>query len=168
MPNKIVDTYNHVFGLKGFDYDQINSDVIIGSNACCQVGFNRELLTKNVKADISLEDVRIDAPAGADYFLWLPTKNHEAPAPDKLALGVQTLNFFIKRKIKVYIHCKFGRGRAPTLFAAYLVHKGMGVAEAIQYLKSKRSSIHLTEHQVNALNLYKNSLKIEGVDHERR
>jgi protein-tyrosine phosphatase len=159
MTNKIVDIYNHALGHKGFDYDQIDEEVFIGTNMCCQFGFNRELLTKNVRADISLEEIRIDAPRGVDYFLWLPTKDHEAPTPDKLTLGVQTLEFLISRKIKVYIHCKNGHGRAPTLFIAYLVKKGMVVDEAIKYLKSKRPTIHFTQAQLNALNTFKNSLK---------
>ncbi len=160
MKNKIVDLYNHALGLKGFDYDKISDEVFIGTNMCCQVGFNRELLTKNVRADISLEEVRVDAPMGVDYFLWLPTKNHEAPIADKLTLGVQTLDFLISRKIKVYIHCKNGHGRAPTLYIAYLIKfKEMDVDEAIKYLKNKRPTIHFNENQINALRSFKNSLK---------
>lgn len=158
MPNKIVDTYNHAFGQKGFDYDQISDEVFIGTNMCCQFGFNRELLTKNVRADISLEELKVDAPMGVDYFLWLPTENGKAPTQDKLILGVQTLEFLIKRKIKVYIHCKNGHGRAPTLFIAYLIKTGMEVSEAIKYLQSKRPVIHLNETQIAALNSFKNKL----------
>jgi len=159
MPNKIVDIYNHTLGIKGFDYDQINDEVFIGTNMCCQVGFNRELLGKNVKADISLEEFRVDAPMGVDYYLWLPTKEHEPPTREKLTLGVQTLDFLISRKIKVYIHCKNGHGRAPTLYLAYLIKKGMEVDGAIKLLKDKRPVIHFTDNQMKALRVFKNSLK---------
>jgi len=157
MPKKIVDIYNHLFNRKGFDYDQINDDVFIGTNMCCEFGFKKELLDKNVKADISLEEERIDSPVGVDYFLWLPTKDHYAPESDKLVLGVQTLDFLIHRKIKVYIHCKKGHGRAPTLFAAYLIKKGLGVDEAIKYMQAKRPAIHLNEIQIAALKKFKDS-----------
>ncbi|HSX24584.1 MAG TPA: dual specificity protein phosphatase family protein [Candidatus Andersenbacteria bacterium] len=159
MKNKIIDVYNHALGRKGFDYDQINDDVFIGTNMCCQLGFEKELLAKNVRADISLEELRVDAPLGVDYFLWLPTKNYEAPTIDKLNLGVQTLEFLIKRKVKVYIHCKNGHGRAPTLYIAYLIKMGMEVTEAIEHLKSKRPAIHLTREQIQGLEAFKNSLK---------
>lgn len=151
MPNKIIDTYNHVLGKKGFDYNQINEFVFIGTNMCCQFGFNKELLAKGVRADISLEKERIDTPTGVDYFLWLPTEDGQAPTLDKLNLGVQTLEFLIKRKIKVFIHCKNGHGRAPTLFAAYLIKKGMTAEEAVKYLKEKRPSVHFSEVQMEAL-----------------
>ena len=157
MPKKIVDIYNHLFNRKGFDYDQINDDVFIGTNMCCEFGFKKELLDKNVRADISLEEERIDSPVGVDYFLWLPTKDHHAPDHDKLTLGVQTLDFLISRKIKVYIHCKNGHGRAPALFAAYLIKKGLGVDEAIKYMQAKRPAIHLNEIQIAALKKFKDS-----------
>lgn len=159
MPNKIVDTYNHALGLKGFDYDQINDDVYIGTNMCCQFGFNRELLSKNVRADISLEELRVDAPMGVDYFLWLPTKDHEAPDPDKLMFGVQALEFLLSKKIKLYIHCQHGHGRAPTLFAAYLIKKGMTVDEAVKSIQAKRPAIDISPHQLEALADFKKKLK---------
>lgn len=158
MPNKIVDVFNHSFGKKGFDYDQIDDLVFIGTNMCCQFGFNKELLTKQVRADISLEELRVDAPMGVDYFLWLPTIDHEAPTPDKLTLGVQTLDFLLSRKIRVYIHCLNGHGRAPTLYVAYLVFKGMQVDEAIAHIKAKRPVIHFTDQQQRALQTYQKSL----------
>lgn len=145
------DVFHHVLGMKGFDYDQITDEVFIGTNMCCQFGFDKELLSKGVSADISLEEIKIDAPSGVDYFLWLPTKNNEAPMPDKLTLGVEALEFFIKRKIKVYIHCEHGHGRAPTLFAAYLIKNGMSVGKAIEYLKSKRPLVNLSGAQLATL-----------------
>lgn len=151
MPQKIVDIYNHAFGIKGFDYDQISQTVFIGTNMCCQFGFHRELLAKGVRADISLEKEKIDTPLGVDYFLWLPTKDMEAPTQDVLLMGVQALEFFEKRNIKVYIHCKNGHGRAPTLYLAYLLHQGMSIESALVLLQKKRPSIHLNEIQMQAL-----------------
>ncbi len=145
------DIFNHLTGRKGFDYDQIEEGVFIGTNMCCQFGFDKELLSKGVRADISLEELKIDTPTGVDYFLWLPTKDHHALTEDKMALGVQALEFFIRKKIKVYIHCQNGHGRAPTLFAAYLIKSGMSVEKAIEYLKSRRPSIHINENQMAAL-----------------
>ena len=155
MPNKITDTFNHLVGTRGFDYDQIDEFVFIGTNMCCQVGFAKELLVKGVRADISLEEERVDAPKGVDYFLWLPTKDQFAPTLDKLQLGIQVLNFLISRGIKIYIHCKNGHGRAPTLYAAYLISKGKSLEESINYLKTRRPSIHFHESQLAVLRNFK-------------
>lgn len=145
------DKFIHLTGQKGFDYDQITDEVFIGTNMCCQFGFSKELLAKGIRADISLEKDRIDAPGGVDYYLWLPTEDHQPPSPCHLDLGVKVLDFFVKNKIKVYLHCKNGHGRAPTLVAAYLKTTGMRVEEAIDFIKSKRPNIHLKEGQVEAI-----------------
>lgn len=153
---------NHALFHKGFDYDEIDPDVIIGTNMCCQFGFERELLTKNVRADISLEEYRVDAPIGVEYFLWLPTADHTAPTQDKLTLGVATLDFLIRRKVRVYIHCKNGHGRAPTLYLAYLVSKGLSIDAAQRFLKSKRPGVHVNAVQIEGIRKYQRSLKKEA------
>ena len=51
----------------------------------------------------------------------------------------------------MYIHCKNGHGRAPTLVAAYLTTQGMSVEEAIALIKSKRPEIHLEQSQLQAI-----------------
>jgi protein-tyrosine phosphatase len=68
------------------------------------------------------------------------------------------LQFFIKNKVKVYIHCKHGHGRAPTLVAAYFIAQGMSVAEALKFVKSRRPSIHPNRVQVEALKQFLNRL----------
>ncbi|MDP2629864.1 MAG: dual specificity protein phosphatase family protein [Candidatus Uhrbacteria bacterium] len=151
MKNKVVDLYNHLSGHKGFDYDQISDLIFLGTNMCCQFGFEKELLEKGVRADISLEKEKIDAPVGVDYFLWLPTEDGTPPSVDTIGLGVQTLEFFAQKKIKAYIHCKNGHGRAPTLLAAYYIKQGMSVEKAVSLIQSKRSAIHINEIQISAL-----------------
>lgn len=156
MANKIIDTFNHVTGRKGFDYSQITNEIFLGTNACCQYGFSHELLLKGIKADISLEKDKIDSPVGVDYFLWLPTGDHKAPSMEKLDLGVRALDFFVSNKIKVYIHCKNGHGRAPTLLAAYLVKTGMALDDAINFMGQKRPSIHLNNAQITIIKEFQN------------
>lgn len=161
MENKFIDLYRHSLGHKGFDYDQIDDRVFLGSNMCCQIGFHRELLTKNVRADISLEETRVDEPNGVDYFLWLPTKDHTAPTPDQLLLGTQTIDFFVEKKIGVYIHCEHGHGRAPTLYLAFLISKGMRLAEAMEVVRAKRPSMYIHEAQMQSLREFQKSLSVD-------
>ncbi|MBI2670176.1 MAG: dual specificity protein phosphatase family protein [Candidatus Yanofskybacteria bacterium] len=142
---------HHFSADKSFDYDQITDEIFIGTNMCCIVGYARELIQKNVLGDISLEKNRIDNPIGIDYFLWLPVEDHQAPTPNQLELGVEVMDFFVKNKMKFYIHCKNGHGRAPTLVAAYFMKQGKSANEALNLIKSKRPSIHLEDIQKKAL-----------------
>ena len=114
--------------------------------------FEEELLSKGIKADISLEEERLDNPTGVEFFLWLPTTDHTPPSQNSLDLGVQTLALCEKRNMPCYVHCKNGHGRGPTLVAAYLMQsKGLSADDAIALIKERRTSIHLQPSQVEAL-----------------
>ncbi len=134
-----------------FEYSKITEYVYIGTNQCCQVHFSKLLLKKGVKADISLEKERLDAPFGVDYFLWLPVVDHKAPTMKQMLVGAKAIRDFVGNKIKVYVHCKRGHGRSPTLVAAYFILEGMKADEAIRKIRAKRRVMHLTQSQIKAL-----------------
>lgn len=69
------------------EYSKIVPQIYLGTNACCKLHFKRELINNGIKADISMEEERIDAAWGVDYFLWLPTRDHMAPKQHQLMLG---------------------------------------------------------------------------------
>lgn len=138
-----------------FEYSKITPNIYIGTSQCCQTQFKLELIKKGIKADISLEEIRVDHPYGVDYYLWLPTKDHEAPTMKQMIVGTYFIKWLIENNIKVYIHCRQGHTRAPTLSAAYFILEGMDVADAIKKIKSKRPSAHLTHSQIKALKKFK-------------
>jgi protein-tyrosine phosphatase len=144
--------------IKQLEYDYITDGIYIGTNQCCQTHFDEELRKKGIEADISLEENRIDAPFGVKFYVWIPVKDRTAPTKEQLDFGVSTLEKLVTMGKKVYVHCKNGHGRAPTLVAAYLIKKGKTVEEAINLIKDKRPSIHLEEVQKNALFEYSKSL----------
>lgn len=135
-----------------FEYTKITREIYIGTNQCCRTHFDQELLAKGVRADISLEKGEVDRPFGVDYFLWLPVSDDWPPAPAQLDTGVAALAALVSNKQKIYIHCKNGHGRAPTLAAAYLIrYQGMTPSQALDFLKKKRPVVHLTKRQRHAL-----------------
>lgn len=136
---------------KKLDYHYITDGVYIGTNQCCQTHFAEKLKKDGLSADISLEEERIDAPFGVDFYVWIPVKNHTAPTPDQLDFGVTVLEKLVALRKKIYVHCKNGHGRAPTLVAAYLIKKGMTPEEAEAFVKSRRPAVHLENVQREAL-----------------
>ncbi len=136
---------------KEFEYNEITDGIYIGTNQCCQTHFDEKLKKEGITADISLEEERIDAPFGVEFYVWIPVKNHMPPAPDQLEFGVSVIEKLVAMGKKVYVHCKNGHGRAPTLVAAYLIAKGKTVDDALTLIKSKRPSVHLEEVQRLAL-----------------
>ncbi len=140
-----------------FEYSKITSYIYIGTNQCCQQHFRKSLVRKNIKADISLEEKRLDQPFGVKYYLWLPTKDHRAPTSKQLLIGANFIKQLVDRGIKVYVHCEHGHGRAPTLVAAYLIMKGKSAKEAIRLIKEKRPAVHPNKFQIMALENFQRS-----------
>jgi len=143
---------------KPLDYDYITDGIYIGTNVCCQLHFDERLVEEGIEADISLEGERVDAPFGVRFYLWLPVIDHTAPTPEQLEVGITMLETLVRLKKKVYVHCKNGHGRAPTLVAAYLIKQGKTVEEAEQLLKTKRSAVHIRDVQKEALQSFQQFL----------
>jgi len=142
--------------IKKFEYNYITDGIYIGTNQCCQTHFDEGLKKKGISADISLEKERVDQPFGVDFYAWIPVKNRFAPNPKKLDLGVSTIEALVKQKRKIYIHCKNGHGRAPTLVAAYLIKtRKISPTDAEKLIKKQRPSIHLEKVQREALKKFK-------------
>lgn len=148
-----------LFQHKHTSWSKITDYIYIGTNQCClKKRFAEELLKKGIEADISLEEIRIDAPFGVKYYLWLPIKDHTAPTILQFKIGVSMIDCLVKDRKKVFIHCEKGHGRAPTLVSAYLMTQGMGLEEAVKFLKSKRSGVYIHPKQRSALKRFKKSL----------
>ncbi len=133
------------------DYNHIADGIYIGTNVCCQSHFDERLLAVGIAADISLEQEQLDAPYGVELFLWLPTQDHAPPSMSQLHAGVCVVQQLVKDNKKVYVHCKNGHGRAPTLVAAYFIAEGLNVDDAVAGIKTMRPSIHLETSQLTLL-----------------
>lgn len=137
------------------EFNQITDFIYLGTNLCCTaIPHIQVLLNLGIDAEINLEKEKLEEIPDIDIYLWLPVDDHVAPTQDQLDLGVAVIDSLVKNRKKVYIHCKNGHGRSPTLLAAYFISQGMSVDEAIQKIKAKRPEIHLQEAQVEALNIY--------------
>lgn len=136
-----------------FEYSKITGYIYLGTNQCCQMHFDKILLKKGIKADISLEKEMLDSPFGVDYFLWLPVVDHKAPTQKQLLLGAKSIKNLVDNKTKVYVHCKRGHGRSPALVAAYFILEGLTLSEALKKVREKRG-IHLTKPQLKALKTF--------------
>jgi protein-tyrosine phosphatase len=137
-----------------FEFNYITDGIYIGTNQCCQTHFDERLKREGITADVSLEEDRLDAPFGVEFYLWLPVKDHTPPTPAQLELGVDFLEKLVGLGKKIYVHCRRGHGRAPTLVAAYLIKKGNIPEEAEKLIKAQRPSIHLQPSQKQALEAF--------------
>lgn len=141
------------------DYDRITDNIFIGTNTCCQFHFEKELLDKGIEADISLEDNQVDSPFGVNFFIWLPTHDHLSPSQEQLSFGAETIKHLVGMKKKIYVHCRRGHGRAPTLVAAYLLSQEKTLDEALALIKKARPVTHINDEQMTELKKFEKTIK---------
>lgn len=146
--------------IKELDYNHIADGIFIGTNQCCQMHFDKALTRDGISADISLEKDRLDAPFGVEFYVWIPVEDHTAPTLDQMKFGVATLDKLAAMEKRVYVHCKNGHGRAPTLVAAYLIKNGRKLDDALALIRSKRPSVHFQDAQIEALKEWEHGLTI--------
>lgn len=133
------------------EFSEITPDLYVGTNECCQMHYKLELIDRGITHNVSMEAERIDGAFGVDTFLWLPTSDHTAPGAVELAIGCSYIDRVIKEGGKVYVHCKNGHGRGPTMAAAWLMWNGMSFDDALALVRARRMEAHLEPSQLEAL-----------------
>lgn len=98
---------------------------------------------QGVTAVVNLRDRRDDAAKkrAPERYLWLPTRDSTAPGLTDIQRAVAFVDDEIKRGGVVYIHCRAGVGRAPTIAACYLVSTGLTPDQAWAKIRTARPFI---------------------------
>lgn len=141
-----------------FEYSKITDQIYIGTNMCCNI-HTQELKKMRLHAEIDLEEERTENPPEVDVYLWLPVLDMHAPSHTQIEVGVAVLDKMVREGHKIYVHCKFGHGRSPTLVAAYFIFTGLTIDQAINKIAKKRPEIHLVDEQYQALENYQKHLR---------
>src|SRR3990172_6055779 len=139
-----------------FDYSKITDNIYIGSDLCkghvCPI-HSQQFKELGVTAEINLTAEHKETPPDhMDIYAWIPVEDRKAPSPDQLEVGTSIIDQMVARGKKIYIHCKVGHGRSPTMVAAYFIRfKGMDVNQALLAVREKRPEIHPEDEQLKAL-----------------
>ena len=139
-----------------FNYSKITDNIYIGSDLCkggiCLIhGEEFKKLGVSVEINLSLENNELP-PKDIETYLWLPVADGHAPKKDQLTAGVCLIDTVVKAGKIVYVHCRNGHGRSPTLVAAYLMrYKGMSLDGANAVICKKRPEAHIEKTQEEAL-----------------
>lgn len=136
-------------------YSQITDQLFVGSNICCAIHFEEELLNKGITTDISLEGEKMDNATGVKRFLWLPTPDMTAPTIENFWIGTSLIHDVIELGEKVYVHCMNGHGRGPSMGIAYFIRfENMTTDNAIAFVSERRPEVHLNAEQIEALKIF--------------
>ena len=148
-------TFSSTTGIPRLHYCQIDDYVFIGG-AYGKLG-KRVLLNFGIRHSINLqeEDLSAEDRLGPhEGYLHLPTPDNEAISEADIALGLSFIENCKVNKKKVYVHCKSGIGRAPTLGIAYLQSNGMSFDSAWKMVSTVRPFILISDAQRKQLVKY--------------
>ena len=143
-----------------FDYSKITDNIYIGSDLCkgtfCPI-HSEQFKALGVTAEINLTAEHKEIPPDhMDIYAWIPVEDRKAPTLDQLEVGTSIIGQMVSKGKTIYIHCKIGHGRSPTMVAAYLIRfKGMEVDEAVSLVGQKRPAIHLEDEQLGVLEAFR-------------
>ncbi len=150
---------NHVF-----DYSKVSENVFIGSDLCqagvCLLhGEEFKSLEVSIELNLSAEANEVP-PKEVESYIWLPVDDGQAPTESQLNLGSAIIKEAVDNGKKVYVHCKNGHGRSPTMVAAYLIRfEKLSLEAALNLIKEKRPESHIEEIQIKALGEFSNKWK---------
>ena len=139
-----------------FDFSKITEQIIIGSDLCgggvCLLHADQfKKLGVSVELNLSQEENELP-PKEIETYIWLPVVDGYAPSATQLAIGISAMHEAIKNGKVVFIHCKNGHARSPSMVAAYLMkYQGLNLDAAIELIKEKRPESHIEDTQRKAL-----------------
>jgi protein-tyrosine phosphatase len=143
--------YRVLFGMPRLRRCQITADVFLGSQYN-KVGL-RKMKALGITAIINMRmhSVYTEAEYQGFHYLHFPTPDNTPPPLDVLIKGADFAAAEIKNGGKVYIHCRQGLGRGPTMCIAYFLKTGLTVEDSISLIKKTRTFINPRPGQVARL-----------------
>ncbi len=140
-----------------FDFSKITDQIYIGSDLCkggiCKIhaeefkrlGVSFELNLSHEENELPPKDISLG-------YLWLPVVDGYAPTQEQFDIGTSAIHEAVKNGGVVYVHCKNGHARSPSMVVAYLTrYQGHTLEDALRLVKEKRSEVHIEPSQKEAL-----------------
>ncbi|MFO7634546.1 MAG: dual specificity protein phosphatase [Caldilinea sp.] len=146
--------FSYVTGVPMLRYSRVTPQLYVGPQ------FNargkRHLEQAGITAVVNLRTEFDDAAHGLAFpqYCYLPTVDDDSPSIKHFQKGVDFIHAVVEEGGKVYIHCKAGVGRAPTMAAAYLIARGYSLDDALALIERTRPFIAITPPQMEALRRY--------------
>jgi protein-tyrosine phosphatase len=101
--------------------------------------------------NMRLHNTYDDAAHEGIKYLHLPTVDNTPPPLEVLIKGADFIDEEIKNKGIVYVHCRQGLGRGPTMALAYLIKIGMTYKDAYALVRKVRIFINPRPGQIRRL-----------------
>jgi protein tyrosine phosphatase (PTP) superfamily phosphohydrolase (DUF442 family) len=143
--------YRVTFGMPRLKNCKVTANLFLGSQYN-QVGL-RKMKALGITAIINMRmhSVYTEAQYEGFHYLHLPTPDNTPPPLPILLQGADFADAEIKSGGKVYIHCRQGLGRGPTMALAYLLKTGLTLDDALELVRKARPFINPRQTQLDRL-----------------
>ncbi|HEY6900017.1 MAG TPA: dual specificity protein phosphatase, partial [Puia sp.] len=101
--------------------------------------------------NMRMHSVYVEARYQGMKYLHLPTPDNTPPKLEDLIRGAEFAHEEVQAGGKVYIHCRQGLGRGPTMAIAYLLRMGQTYEDAFATVRRVRTFINPRPGQVARL-----------------
>ncbi|MBD1362180.1 dual specificity protein phosphatase family protein [Mucilaginibacter sp. ZT4R22] len=144
-------THRYVYGIPNIKRSQITAHLFLGSQYNL-IGLKKlKALGVTAIVNMRIHSVYTEAQYGGFKYLHLPTVDNTPPDLDTLLKGATFMETEIKAGGIVYVHCRQGLGRGPTMAIAYLIKAGATYQDAFDLVKSVRTFINPRPGQIQRL-----------------
>ena len=149
---KMLDiTHRFMYGLPNIKRSQITANLFLGSQYNL-IGLKKlKALGITAIVNMRIHSVYTEAQHEGIKYMHLPTVDNTPPGLDILQKGASFIDDEIKRGGKVYVHCRQGLGRGPTMAIAYLIKAGATFDDAFALVKRVRAFINPRPGQIQQL-----------------
>jgi protein-tyrosine phosphatase len=145
------DIYRFFNGIPALKRSQITANLFLGSQYSL-LGLQK-LKALGVTAIVNMREHPAfeESQYEGFHYLHLPTRDNTPPSQQVLIRGINFVTAEIKNGGKVYIHCRQGLGRGPTMAIAYLISTGLTFKDAFALVKKVRTFINPRPSQIERL-----------------
>jgi protein-tyrosine phosphatase len=143
--------YRIVAGIPRLSRSQITAHLFLGSQYNLLGLEKLKALGVTAIVNMRMHNDYSDAEHEGIKYLHLPTVDNTPPPLDVLIKGADFIDEEIKRKGIVYVHCRQGLGRGPTMAMAYLIKTGLTFEDAYAMIKKVRVFINPRPGQIKML-----------------
>lgn len=129
----------------------IPNSLWIGSRPSCleDIHYLQEELGVTDIIDLCEEYPQVQCPSDVTLHRF-PVVEHTPPTLQQLKSILRIIESGTSNGV-VYVHCRYGLGRAPTVILSYLMSIGVPLKKGFQFLKDKRPQICPSKSQMRFL-----------------